>query len=269
MKNKFLIAVDLDDTLVKNFDKYDRKSFELLKELSKSHYVVIATGRPYRSSKYYYDLLGLNTPIINYNGALVHHPKDEKFKKFKITIDKNIVFDLIKDNEDILVNLFCEIEDNIFLWKNTKETVPYLHLDGGYLTIGDLEQTLHSNPNGAIVLTKPGSEEKLNNYIKSKYNGKVNIRFWHVDDVVVSEIYSPLTSKGNGLKLVTNYYNIPLENTIAIGDGHNDIEMIEFANYGVAMKNAHQELLKRAKHITDTVDENGVYNFLNNFFNKI
>ena len=56
----YLIAIDLDGTLLTGFDNYDKKSFELLKEISKNNFIVISTGRPYRSSKYYYDLLDLS-----------------------------------------------------------------------------------------------------------------------------------------------------------------------------------------------------------------
>ncbi|HHV14699.1 MAG TPA: HAD hydrolase family protein [Acholeplasmataceae bacterium] len=55
---------------------------------------------------------------------------------------------------------------------------------------------------------------------------------------------------------------------IAIGDGHNDIEMIEYVNYGVAMKNAHPDLLKVAKYKTDSIDDSGVYTFLKNLENE-
>ncbi|HHX00763.1 MAG TPA: HAD family hydrolase [Acholeplasmataceae bacterium] len=265
MKN-YLIAVDLDNTLVYEFDKYDTKSFELLKTLSKTNKVVIATGRPYRSSKYYYDLLELDTPIINYNGALVHNPKDPNFKPQKITIDKQIVIDLVKDNMPILHNIFCEVGDDIYLLKDTDEVIPFLHQEGGFLTIGDLAKTLKENPNGAIVMTKKSTEQELENYIKTKYQDHLKIRFWNVQQVVVAEIYSPLTSKGNALNSLSNYYNIPKEKVIAIGDGHNDIEMLEYAGISVAMENAHPDLLKVAKHKTDTVHNNGVYNFLKTFF---
>ena len=77
----YLIAIDLDGTLVQNFDDYDKKSFEILKEVAKNNYIVISTGRPFRSSQPYYDLLDLKTPIANYNGAWVHNPNDIKFEK--------------------------------------------------------------------------------------------------------------------------------------------------------------------------------------------
>ena len=98
------------------------------------------------------------------------------------------------------------------------------------MTVGNLKGTLKDNPNGAILFTKIGSEDAMEEYVKNKFNGRINLRFWYVNQVVVSEFYSPKTSKANALKIVCDYYNIPHEKTIAIGDGHNDIEMIECNN---------------------------------------
>jgi len=44
--------------------------------------------------------------------------------------------------------------------------------------------------------------------------------------------------------------------------------MIEYVNYGVAMKNAHPDLLKVAKYKTDSIDDSGVYTFLKNLENE-
>lgn len=266
MTDKYLIAVDLDGTLIRDFDNYDKTSFASLKKLAKRHHVVIATGRPFRSSKYYYDLLELKTPIINYNGALIQNPKDPSFPKKMITINRQVVIDLIKENEDCLINVFCEIEDEIFLWKNTKEIVPYLHIDGGVLATGSLDEILYGDPNGAIVLSHVGSENRIFNYLKDKYRDNINIRFWNAQGMVLSEIYSPLTSKGQALKLVADYYGISREKIIAIGDGHNDIDMLEYAQLGVAMENAHPDLLKVAKKVTGNVENHGVDSFIKSYF---
>lgn len=266
MREKYLIAVDLDGTLLRDFDNYDKVSFDCLKKLAKTNIVVIDTGRPFRSSKYYYDLLELQTPIINYNGALIHNPKDPSFPKKIITIDRQVVIDLIRDNEDSLINVFCEIEDEIFLWKSMEEIVPYLHIDGSVLKTGSLSEILYGNPNGAIALSVEGTEDRIFDYFKNKYQGRINVRFWNAQGMVLSEIYSPLTSKGQALKMIAEYYNIPRERVIAIGDGHNDIDMLEYAHVGVAMEDAHPDLLKVANKVTDKVENHGVARFLQSFF---
>lgn len=266
MKQGYLIAIDLDGTLIQGFDNYDKLSFQLLKQLAKDNFIVIATGRPLRSSKYYYDILELNTPIINYNGALVHNPKDQNFKKSMITVNKDDVIKIFNDNKNIIDNIFCEVEDDIFLYKKQDEINSYLHLDGGVLHTGEFKNILKENPNGAIVFSKVGSEQQLEQYLLDEYKGNLKIRFWDDEKYVVSEIYNPKTSKANGLKRIIEYYNIPYEKTISIGDGHNDIEMFNITKYSVAMGNSHPLLLEHATHTTKSVKENGVYLFLKDFF---
>lgn len=264
-KKGYLIAIDLDDTLVTNFNDNDTLSLELLKEIAKENYVVIATGRPLRSSYYYYKMLELKTPIINYNGALIHNPSDENFEKTYISVPKEWVLKIIKDNDSI-VNIFCEIEDDIFLYKEQEYLNPFLHLDGGILHIGDFKDTLPGDPNGAIVFSKLGSGEELQKYIDCEFKDKLKIRFWHCEDYCLSEIYNPLTTKGNGLKQIIDYYHIDKDKTIAIGDGHNDIELFSQVKIKVAMANSHKDLLKHANVVTKSIYEHGVYHFLKDFF---
>lgn len=257
----YLIAIDLDGTLVQNFDDYDKKSFEVLKEVAKSNYIVISTGRPYRSSKYFYDLLELNTPFVNYNGALVHNPNDGNFKKRMIHINKESLFKFVKEKGHILHNIFCEIEDDIYVQRYDEEIEPYLHTNGGTVHAGNLEEILPGNPNGAILFVKKGCEQELEDYVNNHYNNEVRLRYWFTTNVIVCELYNPLTSKANALKIICDYYNIDKSKTIAIGDGHNDIEMLEFCEIGVAMGNSHKDLIPHATYITDSVQDSGVYNF--------
>ena len=76
MTEKHLIALDLDGTLLRNDKTISSRTKETLLTLKQQgHHVMIATGRPFRSSVQYYQELGLQTPIVNFNGAFVHHPQ--------------------------------------------------------------------------------------------------------------------------------------------------------------------------------------------------
>lgn len=267
MKTGYMIAIDLDGTLLNGIDGYNKEDFEILAEIAKYNYVIIATGRPLRASKYYYDLLELNTPIINYNGALIHNPKDPNFKKIYVSVSKEDTIKILNDNLDLFNNIFCEVEDDLYLYQEADADIePYLHSNGAHMILGNFKDTLHSDPNGSIGFSYLGSEERLQNYIDTEFKGNLKVRFWWHQKYVVSEIYNPLTTKANGLKYIMDYYNIPFEKTIAIGDGHNDIDMFNATSIGVAMGNSHPSLFSHATYVTDTNINKGVYKFLKEFF---
>ena len=69
-------------------------------------------------------------------------------------------------------------------------------------------------------------------------------------------------SKGNALKFLSDYLNIPIENTIAIGNDKNDISMFEVAGLSVAVDNASDDIKSKVDYITLSNDEDGVAVFL-------
>ena len=73
------------------------------------------------------------------------------------------------------------------------------------------------------------------------------------------------TEKGNGLKAILEYHNIPREASIAFGDGYNDISMIQYAGLGVAMENAEEPIKQAADFVTKSCDEDGVAYALHKF----
>ncbi|MDE5977667.1 MAG: Cof-type HAD-IIB family hydrolase [Turicibacter sp.] len=66
-------------------------------------------------------------------------------------------------------------------------------------------------------------------------------------------------SKAEGIKELMNHLSKKPEQVIAFGDGHNDIEMLQLADIGVAMGNASDEVKAHADFITKRIDENGIY----------
>lgn len=72
------------------------------------------------------------------------------------------------------------------------------------------------------------------------------------------EINDLKANKGDGLRFIAEYLNIPMSATMAFGDGLNDIYMIRAAGIGVAMGNACPEILAVADHVTADCDHDGV-----------
>ena len=96
MAEKHLIVLDLDGTLLKDDKTISNKTKNVIfKAKEAGHEVMIATGRPYRSSEMYYRELDLNSPIVNFNGAFVHHPKDQHFGIHHSPLEMNVAKDIV------------------------------------------------------------------------------------------------------------------------------------------------------------------------------
>jgi len=65
-------------------------------------------------------------------------------------------------------------------------------------------------------------------------------------------------NKAEGIRLVEEYYGIPHENTVAIGDTLPDLDMISYAGIGVAMGSGTDELKEKTEYITKSLEDDGV-----------
>ncbi len=71
--------------------------------------------------------------------------------------------------------------------------------------------------------------------------------------------------KQNGIKEVLQYYHIQPDETMAFGDGHNDIDMFAFVKLAIAMGNADEEVKQIADDVTDDIDCDGIYKALKKY----
>jgi len=96
---------------------------------------------------------------------------------------------------------------------------------------------------------------KIPECFKEKYTTVKSTEFYY-------EILNKEASKGNALKKLAAHLNIPIEETMAIGDNENDLSMIEAAGIGVAMGNATDSVKAAAQVETTSNDEDGVAEIL-------
>lgn len=267
---KYLITIDLDGTLMYDLSSYDEETFAYLRHLkSLGHKIVIATGRPLRSSYFVYQLLGLDTPIINYNGAYITNPADPAYPVTDIRIPRQELFNIIEVLQDGLINIFCEIHDDIFVHDYNPQIHDFIHLDGGRMFAGELSKILTADPHGALIFVKDSHLNLLYEYVEHNRGNNIEARHWKVSGYDIVEIYHPQVDKKEGMLQAARFYNIKPENIIAIGDGNNDIGMVKAAYHGVAMGNASPLVKQVAKHLTGPIESQGVLKFLKKFFGSI
>lgn len=72
-------------------------------------------------------------------------------------------------------------------------------------------------------------------------------------------------TKASGIQFLMDYFHIPLEDTIAIGDSTNDLPMLRFAGLSIGMKESDAEVLETVDYVTDTVENDGIYKAMKHF----
>lgn len=79
------------------------------------------------------------------------------------------------------------------------------------------------------------------------------------------DITSATADKANGIHAIADYMNIDISETMAFGDGGNDMTMLRAAGTSVAMGNALDKVKAHADYVTTSVDEDGIRNALKHF----
>jgi hypothetical protein len=254
-----IIAFDMDGTLLNHKKKISFLTKTYLKKLTKQgHIIVLASGRPSRSLYKYYNELKLKTPMICYNGAYVFNPYDEKFPKIEFEFPKEIVVEVLAKIKPHIKNVMCETDTEIWVDKKDEYLEKYFWYDGMDIHYGDLAETLNKNPMTCIVQT-PYEYRETHDIDNALVNyPQIAARFW--TGCPYFELFYKETSKGNALRKMCEYYNIPIKDLIVFGDATNDIEMFEAAGVSVLMKNAKYDLKEKVTMVSlKDNNHNGIY----------
>lgn len=270
MMQPYLIALDLDGSLLNNKSELTPKTINLLTHLHHlGHKVVIATGRPFGSSIDLYDQLNIPNPMINDNGATIENPRDLKFPKQRTLIPNYIMKDIFLFAKPFLKSAFFSIDKTVYAYKYDPKLEGYFAgLSSSSNVIEKDFDLLDVEPSGLIFLIDSMQKSSMENYIKEKFGDTISFRLWGAGQRhAIYEIYLKHVSKSSALSYLLDYFNMERSQLIAFGDGINDIEMIRDAGIGVMMKNGTWELKGVSKDVTKhSNDDDGIARYLINFF---
>lgn len=263
-----LIISDMDGTLLNKHDEIDPEFWEIEKRLSKDGVIFsIASGRPYYNLVKKFDQIKDNLLFICENGGFAMYKGQELFSN---PMDVKDVDEIAKVCRDIkgIIPLFCGkksayVEKERFL-SNTieaqKEIRKYYNNLELIEDIKDVDDEFVK-----IAICDPLGAEKNSYPILEKYKD----RFQVVLSGAVWIDFSKLgTNKGMAIEKIQEKLGISQEETMAFGDYLNDYEMMKYAKYSYAMKNAHPDLIAISNFITkDDNNNNGVTNTIKEIFN--
>lgn len=258
-----LIVLDLDGTLLtddKTISPYTKSI--LAKAREAGHQVMIATGRPFRASQLYYKELDLITPIVNFNGAFIHHPLNRSWETMHSPISMSVVHDVVDSvNKFQYENLIAEVIDDVYLHNENEELMNVFNMGNPRVTTGNLKLTLHEDPTSLLIQANEHNVPIIRKHLEDVHAELIEHRKWGAPFPII-EIVRKGLSKAVGVSKIAHEFEIPQDRIIAFGDEDNDLEMIDYAGIGVAMSNAIDELKSVAKEITLSNNEDGIGKFL-------
>jgi Cof subfamily protein (haloacid dehalogenase superfamily) len=252
-----LVAIDLDGTLLTDTKQVSEQTADALRCLpQRGVKMVIASARPPRSVRHIHSMLGLDTLSIHYNGALIW----DELKKQVVDhtpMDGALVSEIIATARaqfpDVLVS--CEVLDrwytDRFEQSYTTETGRLFRPD----VIAPLESFCNQPITKLMLLGHPDLISELNETLPPTLIDATCVRC----DPELLQIMDRSANKAAALRKVAEFYSVPLEQIMAIGDAANDVEMLQAAGIAVAVDNAHPSVKAVADWIAPSNNDHGVH----------
>ena len=257
---KYLIAIDSDGTLRKNDGTITEKTkLAIKKQMGKGNIVVICTARPRYHTLEISEDVGISNYLISSNGSEVFDIKENKII-WSSYIDKEkckLLYEYANNNN---IRIMFVLDNSEYVTKFTRNDNQILLNDENF------NDVFESNVKQIMVIDK--DKEKIDEFkkiVKSKYKMNILDSSNKKSEESWFSIISNNASKGIALKKISEYLNIPIENTIAIGNDKNDISMFEIAGISVAVNNASKSIKNKVDYVTLSNEKDGVATFLNTY----
>jgi len=249
-----LIAIDLDDTLLRNdLTISDRAKKAIQGAIKKGTLVTFATGRMFCSALPYALELGLDLPLITYQGALVKYAdgREVYHRPIELATAKEVI-EFAKPS-GLHVNAY--IDDELYMAADTHWGRQYAAIAKAPIHYIDLPGELMTDPTKILFIGESDELDIWARKISETFSTAVNVT--KSKDTFL-EISHPKATKGNALRELVEALHIKREEVIAIGDNMNDLDMIQYAGCGVAVGNAVRALKEAANLVAKSNDDDGV-----------
>lgn len=267
--NAKLIALDLDDTLLKDDLSISDNTVHIIQEaVKRGIYIVLSSGRSENAILPHVRRLDIAGKIegkfiISQNGALITDLHERKIIYSKI-LDGALLqeaYEIVKAH-----NLVSQVYDQstIFIPYKNEWTERDIKLSGLHFEIvPEYNDFLAKGHPKMVIPGEPAKLQELEKLLKARFNKRAVI---FTSKPYFLEIVPFNSGKGEALLWLADYISVPHEQVMAFGDGMNDESMIRLAPLSVAMKNGCDFIKNIAKHHTEhTNNDDGVAEFIKKY----
>lgn len=252
-----MIATDIDDTILNlKTAKFTQAVKTCIKKLTQNNVkVVLVTGRMHQSAKLIADELGLETPIVSYQGGLIKENKPDGKVYYNKSLNPQSAKEIISwaKEKDIHVNLY--MDDVLYVEKDDYIIKRYTDLRNISYKVVKFEDLDLKDINKLLIIDyeNPEISTKCRDYLSKKYPELSIVK----SSPYFCEVSDKQAKKSCAVEFLTKMWNFDKSEVLTIGDQDNDIELLKAGGIKIAMGNGTEDLKKSADFITDTVQNDG------------
>jgi Cof subfamily protein (haloacid dehalogenase superfamily) len=250
-----LIAADIDDTLLDPAGRLTpRTEAAFRRAIAAGVYVVLASGRMYESTRPYAERLGVNAPVVSYNGGMVY---DMSAKKALATsaIPMETARAIVRMAEESGIYVQMYTDKGFYTMEHTKYTVMYEASIGVACNI--THRRLSEYMTGAPIKLLFIGESKDSPAIIEKFSAEFPEVTFMMSKPHYVEVVAKNVDKSYAVKQVLDILGVKPEEMIAFGDGQNDLSMLNLAGRGYCMLSASQGVRDRCRYFAPSNAEDG------------
>jgi Cof subfamily protein (haloacid dehalogenase superfamily) len=259
-----LVLIDIDGTLMNDEKEIPQENLQAIDWCIRQHIpVTLVTGRSYHTCLQVLNMLTEDVPVVFQNGALIYQPISGKVLR-QVFLPQEIALTVLHLSTSLRSRILylnsLEKED---MWMTQPYKGPYeIYFQRNQERIRFIDD-FHTLPlhevTEIVLLDEHHNLQNTLRPVEAKFRGTFSpIKSFELENEIFFEIFGADVSKGRAADFLANYFQIPLEETMFIGDSYNDIEIMKLVGYPVAMGNAVDEVKQKARWITKTNNEAGV-----------
>ncbi|MBV8208308.1 MAG: HAD family phosphatase [Acidobacteria bacterium] len=270
-----LLAIDIDGTLLNaKFQVSDENLAALRRAHARGVEIALVTGRRHKFALPIAEQLGVPLTLISSNGALTRSLTGETHHRDLLPMEvarqlchemqaftKHMVISFDHDQPGALaIESFAAFTGSIFGW--IEKNRAFIEC------VNPIEKCLTTDPIQAMFCGSFDAMRMLRQSLSASAVVKhltVLRTEYPMRDLAIIDLMNRSCSKGAAISRWAERLGISQAGVMAIGDNHNDIEMLEFAGVPVIMGNACEELTSRGWHVTSTHDDHGVARAIERF----
>jgi Cof subfamily protein (haloacid dehalogenase superfamily) len=242
-----LLALDLDGTILDmrlRLDPGDVAALHRIKDGGVT--VIVTTGRPFPGALPWAQKLGLEGPIICYQGAEIRTPDGEVLLDHGVPHD--LAMEVVRFARERNLHVQAYRDDELLVERDRPEAHRYAAHAGMEINlVPDLEGAMGPTTPKLVIVADPNVLERLLPEVRQRWKGRLNAATSTPDYLEFTNLNS---DKAGALRFLAARLGVSREQVAAAGDGRNDESMLDWAGLGVAVEGSPSEVVAAARNVT-------------------